>query len=77
MAWAKESRQLAVDDAYLDGHLKAAVGAPGGRTTGAVPGLPPGYLRQAEHVAMRQVTLAGYRLADLLNGVFDPKGGGH
>ena len=72
MAWAKESHQLAVDDAYLDGHLKAATGSFNGRTTGATPGLPPGYLWTAEHVAMRQVTLAGYRLADLLNGIFDP-----
>ena len=76
MAWAKESRQLAVDDAYLDGRLKAATGAYGGRTTGTVPGLPPGYLRTAEHVAMRQVTLAGYRLADLLNGIYDAKPAG-
>jgi hypothetical protein len=73
MAWAKESHQLAVDDAYLDGHLKAATGSFNSRTTGgATPGLPAGYLEAAEHVAMRQVTLAGYRLADLLNGLFDP-----
>ena len=73
MAWAKESHQLAVDDAYLDGHLKAATATDGGRSNiGTAPGLPPGYLLTAEHVAMRQVTLAGYRLADLLNGIFDP-----
>ena len=27
----------------------------------------------AERVAMHQVALAGYRLADLLNSIFDPK----
>ena len=80
MAWAKESHQLAVDDAYLDGHLDAAAAVPGTRgnqTDRPAPGLPPGYVRAAEHVAMRQVSLAGYRLADLLNGILDPKPGGH
>jgi hypothetical protein len=74
MAWAKESQQLAIDDAYLDGHLTAATGGFGDRTAQGVtvPALPPGYMRNAEHVAMRQVTLAGYRLADLLNGLLDP-----
>jgi hypothetical protein len=38
-----------------------------------VPGVPPGYLAQSEEVAERQVVLAGYRLADLLNNAFDPK----
>jgi hypothetical protein len=36
-----------------------------------IPGLPPGYLRAAEHVAMQRVSLAGYRLADQLNAIFD------
>ncbi len=76
MAWAKESHQLGVDDAYLDGRLQAATGGRGGRVAAgvAIPGVPAGYLRAAEHVAMRQVTLAGYRLADLLNATFDPTG---
>ena len=73
MSWAKTSHRLAVDDAYLDGRLKFAVATNGGRgVTGPIPGLPPGYLLTAEHVAMRQVTLAGYRLADLLNATLDP-----
>jgi hypothetical protein len=73
MAWAKESHQLAVDDAYLDGQLKFAAGGRGGRqVNGNVPGVPPGYMWTAEHIALRQVTLAGYRLADVLNGVLDP-----
>ena len=33
----------------------------------------PGYVEKAEHVAMHQVALSGYRLADLLNSIFDPK----
>jgi len=49
-----------------------------GRRRGAssmqsIPGLPPGYLANAEKVGMHQVTLAGYRLADQLNAIFDPK----
>jgi hypothetical protein len=77
MAWAKESHQLAVDDVYLNGDLKTAPArrgrGGGGPTTSPTPGLPPGYLAKAEHVAMHQVSLAGYRLADQLNATFDPK----
>jgi hypothetical protein len=75
MAWANESHQLAIDDAYLDGKLQTAVTHKGAKPTRGetIPGLPPGYLDKAEHVAMHQVALAGYRLADLLNAKFDPK----
>ena len=76
MGWARESHQLAIDAAYLDGHLDAAAAVPGShgaRTDRPAPGLPPGYLVTAEHVAMRQVALAGYRLADVLNDILDPK----
>jgi hypothetical protein len=69
-AWAKESYALAVKDAYLDGKLKSAVAQGRGQVA---RGLPPGYLANAEHVAMKQVTLGGYRLADLLNSILDPK----
>jgi hypothetical protein len=76
MDWAKESHKLAIEDAYLDGKLETAA-APtrrgGGGNATQTPGAPPGYLEKAEHVAMHQVTLAGYRLADELNGIFDPK----
>jgi hypothetical protein len=74
MAWANESHQLAVEDVYLNGTLKTGLaprGRRGGPTTAPIPGLPPGYVEKAEHVAMHQVTLAGYRLADLLNGIYD------
>jgi hypothetical protein len=75
MSWAKESHQLAVDDAYLNGQLQTGLARKGSRSAGGapIPGLPPGYLDKAEHVAMHQVALAGYRLADLLNAAFDPK----
>jgi len=77
MAWAKESHQLAIDDVYLYGtlHSGQARARRAGPTTepAATPGVPPGYMEKAEHVAMHQVTLAGYRLADQLNGIFDPK----
>lgn len=77
MDWAKESHQLAVDDVYLNGKLETAVsqrGGGGGRaSTQPIPGLPPGYKEKAEKDAMHQVALAGYRLADVLNSIFDPK----
>jgi hypothetical protein len=78
-AWAKESYQLAVSDVYLNGKLQYSIaqgrggGGGGGGNGDPTPGLPPGYLLNAEHVAMHQVTLAGYRLADELNAIFDPK----
>ena len=76
MDWA-ESHALAVKDVYLNGTLKTVVTRSGhgrhGATTSPVPGLPKGYLHNAEKVAMKQVTLAGYRLADVLNSIFDPK----
>jgi hypothetical protein len=75
MAWANESHQLAVDDGYLNGQLETAVVHKGSGLPSAdsVPGLPPGYMEKAEAVAMHQVALGGYRLADLLNAAFDPK----
>jgi hypothetical protein len=75
MDWAKESYELAVKYVYLDGKLQTAPAPHRGdaATTRPTPGLPPGYVQQAEHVAMHQVTLAGYRLADQLNAIFDPK----
>ncbi len=73
MAWANESHQLAVDDAYLNGKLETSVVSKNASDAAKIPGLPPGYLAKAEHLAMHQVALAGYRLADLLNASFDPK----
>ncbi|HSV15362.1 MAG TPA: S1/P1 nuclease, partial [Tepidisphaeraceae bacterium] len=74
MAWAKESNALAAHYAYLDGQLKGAVQS---RDRSApredIPGVPPGYIANAELVSMHQVALAGHRLADLLNRLYDAK----
>ena len=73
MKWAEESHALAVKDAYLDGKLESAPKTGHFEPHGKIPGVPPGYVDHAEHVAMHQVALGGYRLADVLNGIFDPK----
>jgi hypothetical protein len=80
MAWAQESHAIAVEDAYLNGHLESAVAGRGERrsstnrsSTQPIPGLPPGYKEKAEKDVMHQLAVAGYRLADLLNSIFDPK----
>ena len=58
-AWAKESFQLAQDSAYRSHTL-----ATGTDQEGAV--LPADYVATVKPIAMRQVALAGYRLADEL-----------
>jgi hypothetical protein len=73
MNWAKESHALAVEHAYLGGKLEVSAGRRGAAATQPTPGLPQGYLKNAEHIAMQQIALSGYRLADLLNSIFDPK----
>ena len=67
-AWAMESYELAKKTVYLNGRLQ---GAPKGRyrdcsemSQAAV--LPAGYVAKAKEVAERRITLAGYRLANLL-----------
>jgi hypothetical protein len=74
-AWARESHALAVEYAYLNGTLHGAVAQRGGQAAPneQVPGLPPGYLQNAERIAFRQIALAGHRIADLLNATFDSK----
>jgi hypothetical protein len=72
MGWANESHQLAIQYVYLNGNLKTAVVHHGGEEDDNVPGLPAGYLAQAETVAVQRVALAGYRLADTLNAALDP-----
>jgi len=73
-AWAQESHALAIEHAYLKGALKGAVAhEQRGEGKAEIPGVPRGYLEQAEPVAMQRVLLAGYRAADLLNAMFDRK----
>ena len=72
-AWADESHALAIKVAYLDGQLQGLPARELKEHPAQVPpGLPVGYLARAEKVAMRRLVLAGYRLADRLNAVFDP-----
>jgi len=56
--WSLESRQVAIEEAYLRGKLKGSV------TPETAPSLPEGYRQNAKIVAERQAALAGYRLAD-------------
>jgi hypothetical protein len=74
--WAQESHELAIQYAYLNGNLRGASatapntgGANSPNAAAQIPGLPPGYLKQAEDIAMLRIVLAGYRTADLLNGL--------
>ena len=61
VAWSLESRALAVEKAYLRGTL------PGTADAHAVPPpLPEGYAAASRAVADRQLVLAGFRLAALL-----------
>ena len=64
-AWAKkESFRLAVRSVYRNGKLKSGPD----RDHGAA--VPSNYQAAAEGIAGRRVTLAGYRLADLLRATF-------
>jgi hypothetical protein len=56
--WSLEGRQVALDKAYLHGNLKPGTSAKDATS------LPDGYIRQAKAASEKQVTLAGYRLAD-------------
>lgn len=55
--WADQSFQLAVNQAYQ------------GICSGAMP--PPDYIIRCREIAFMQIALAGYRLADKLNEIFD------
>ena len=56
--WSLESREIAVEKAYLRGELK------GGTSKETAVELPEGYSKAAKVVAEKQAALAGYRLAD-------------
>jgi S1/P1 Nuclease len=59
-AWSLESRALAIERAYCHGQL------PGSNRPEDAPPLPTNYAASAKSVAKRRITLAGYRLADLI-----------
>jgi hypothetical protein len=56
--WSLESRELALEKAYLHGDLKGSTEA------GNAPAVPLDYTKNAKTVAEKQAALAGYRLAD-------------
>lgn len=56
--WSLESRELAIEKAYLRGELKGA------KDAADAPKLPADYTKEAKSVAEKQGALAGYRLAD-------------
>ena len=56
--WSLESRELAIEKAYLRGALQGSTNAE------TAPELPADYTKAAKMVAERQAALAGYRLAD-------------
>ena len=70
-AWAQESHDLAVKYAYLNGQLVGLDSHAQITPDTQIPGLPRGYLKTAEGIAEQRIILAGYRLADLLNSIFD------
>ncbi|MDZ8135773.1 MAG: S1/P1 nuclease [Nostoc sp. DedQUE04] len=63
--WAKlESFKIAKQQAYINGKLSGSTDKNDGKA------LPPNYAATAKPIAQRQMSLAGYRLADVLNQVF-------
>jgi S1/P1 Nuclease len=59
-SWSLESREIAVENAYLHGNLK------GSKEKENAPALPGEYTRNLKPIAERQAALAGYRLADAI-----------
>jgi hypothetical protein len=58
--WSLEGRKLAIERAYLNGHLK------GSTVADNAPPMPAEYAKEAKTVAERQAALAGYRLVDII-----------
>ena len=75
-AWVMESAALARQYVYLNGNLPQTPSVhgpatgPGAETDAS---LPVGYVSQAQTLALRQITLAGYRLADTLTSALAPQ----
>ena len=64
--WARDSFELSKSAVYLNGKLNGMPAADAKADPGDVPALPAGYEADAQKVADRQVALAGYRLAAVL-----------
>ena len=67
--WAKQSRDLARRVAYADGHLAGAVRS--NHHAGSPPTISPLYAESAHATADRQIALAGYRMAAVLQRLAD------
>lgn len=67
-SWAKESFQIAMAITYQNGALTGTSKDHRRDCREVINAkvLPDGYARTAGHIAHRRITLAGYRLADLL-----------
>ncbi len=65
--WAQESFEQAKKSVYLDGNLQTAPDANSARPP---PAVPPGYMDASRQLASLDATLAGYRLAAMLNEIF-------
>ncbi len=61
--WARESCQIALEKVYLKGAL------PYGKNVFHAAVVPEGYTKELNAIAENRVTIAGYRLADLLRAV--------
>jgi hypothetical protein len=64
--WAHDSLRLARETAYRNGQLKGAYHTTGDYSPDT-PALPADYEAAAKQVAAKQIVLAGYRLADVVN----------
>ena len=66
--WAHEGWKIAVEDVYLSGKIPLSCSP----LNAAI--LPEGYTKRLKTIAQRQVTAAGYRLADLIHHCLSPDG---
>jgi S1/P1 Nuclease len=71
--WIDESFAIAKNVTYLGGKLKGVTRAASvaDKSGNGVPELPEGYDVKAREMARARIALAGYRLADLLNSIFE------
>lgn len=70
--WAKDGVKMAQQTVYRNGMLRGVAHTAGNDYPKDTPALPSDYEVQVKKVATRQVVLAGYRLADVLNAALAP-----
>jgi hypothetical protein len=71
--WINESFEIARDVTYMGGKLRGVTRAATvvDKSGNGVPELPEGYDTKTREVARARIALAGYRLAELLNSIFE------